>query len=192
MNYGSIRKTVGTATTRIRLALGDLGSIHGDTGTLLMLGPVITVGSSATAQAGGDNVASMNEVHSHCADPVDCATGNLFENQTDLSIGGRGLGLQASRTYNSQTAATSTAAGAFGYGWTGSYCDRLVVSTAYRTATIYHANGSTAVFSQDASGTYQAAPWVHSTLTANADGSYRYVLPSQIAMTFAADGRLLS
>src|SRR6202034_1331260 len=37
--------------------------------------------------------------------PVNCATGNEVDTQTDFSVGGRGLGLHLTRTYNSRLAA---------------------------------------------------------------------------------------
>jgi hypothetical protein len=46
--------------------------------------------------------------------PVNCATGNQVVTQTDLSVGGRGLGLNLTRTYNSLLAAHQTEHGAFG------------------------------------------------------------------------------
>lgn len=192
ISTGTIRKTTGTGITRIRLALGNAGTLGADTGTLQTLGPVIPVGSSIAGQAGGANPAVPNAVRSCAGKPVDCATGNQFEIQTDLAVGGRGLGLQATRTYNSQTAAIATVPGSYGYGWTASYADRLLISTVYGMAAVYHANGSTVVFSDYGSGNYQAAPWVQSTLTKNADGTYTYVLPTQVTFKFASDGRLLS
>ena len=51
--------------------------------------------------------------------PVNCATGNETQTQTDLSVGGRGPGLQQALTYNSLLAVKETTAGPFGFGWTG-------------------------------------------------------------------------
>lgn len=192
INTGTLRKTSGTGTTWIRWALADTGARGPNVGTLQTVGPNATAATAATAQAGAASQAEPNVQRSCTGKPVDCATGNQFEIQTDLAIGGRGLGLQATRTYNSQAAAAATAAGALGYGWTGSYSDHLVISSAYRTATVYNADGSTVVFSDYGAGNYQAPPWVQSTLTPNADGTYSYRLPSQVTLRFASDGRLLS
>ena len=43
----------------------------------------------------------------HSGDPVECATGNLVETQTDLAVPGLGPGLILSRTYSAQNAAAS-------------------------------------------------------------------------------------
>ena len=52
------------------------------------------------------------------ADPVKCATGNFWEESTDLVIPGRGVPLRFGRTYNSLAAARD---GPLGYGWTHTY-----------------------------------------------------------------------
>jgi hypothetical protein len=78
--------------------------------------------------------------------PVNCATGNQTTTQTDLTVGGRGLGLNLARTYNSQLAAKQTEHGPFGYGWTGSYSAHLELSHEAEEATVYQNNGSTATF----------------------------------------------
>ncbi len=60
--------------------------------------------------------------------PVNCATGNEVESQTDLIVGGRGPGLRMTRTYNAQLAAKQGVAGIFGYGWTCSYSAHVELS----------------------------------------------------------------
>lgn len=76
---------------------------------------------------GDGNPAELSNTNCFTADPINCATGNLTETQQDLSVGGIGLGLHADRTYNSQLTATQEAPGGFGFGWTGSYEDRIDV-----------------------------------------------------------------
>lgn len=61
-----------------------------------------------------------------CGEPVVVATGDLVETQTDLAVGGRGVGLDLARTYNSEAAAKGKK-GAFGYGWSSSFSDHLEV-----------------------------------------------------------------
>jgi RHS repeat-associated protein len=190
-NKGTMAKTVGTGTTWVRWALANSGFVFANTGTLNRVGPVIDVGAPNSESAGGGSPDEPNRQSCCSGKPVDSATGNQFEVQTDLAVGGRGLGLQAVRTYNSQSAAAATTAGAYGYGWTGSYSDHLVVNSTYRTATVHHANGSTVVFSDYGAGDYRAAPWVQSTLARNADGTFTFTLPSQVRMRFASDGKLL-
>ena len=72
---------------------------------------------------GNGNPAEMSNTDCMSGEPVNCATGNLVETQQDVSVGGRGPGLEMTRTYNSQLAATEEEPGPFGFGWTGSYGD---------------------------------------------------------------------
>lgn len=53
-----------------------------------------------------------------CGDPVNTATGALWEQATDLAVPGRGVPLTLERTYDSQQAASD---GPLGHGWTLSY-----------------------------------------------------------------------
>ncbi|HTD10160.1 MAG TPA: DUF6531 domain-containing protein [Solirubrobacteraceae bacterium] len=92
------------------------------------------------------------------ADPVNCATGNQVETQTDLKVGGRGLGLSLTRSYNSLRAPKQKEPGSFGYGWTGSYSAHLELSYEGREATVYQDNGSTATFGRS----NIEAPWTAS------------------------------
>jgi RHS repeat-associated protein len=124
-------------------------------------------------------------------DPVDCATGNQYEQQTNFDLPGIGLGLNLTRTYNSQLAATESMPGPFGYGWTASYSDHLTVDETDGTATVTQADGSTVRFTIDGSS-FDPEPWVLATLVGNEDGTYTYTLPNQTSMLFDSSGRLLS
>jgi RHS repeat-associated protein len=126
------------------------------------------------------------------ADPVNCATGNLTETQTDLAVGGRGPGLHMTRTYNSQLAVTQSEPGPFGYGWTGPYSAHLVVNEETETATVYQDNGSTVVFNLTGSKTYVgASPLVQATLVKEGS-TYVYTLPDQSKLDFNSAGQLTS
>jgi Domain of unknown function (DUF6531) len=83
--------------------------------------------------------------------PVNCATGNQVETQTDLTVGGRGLGLRLTRTYNSQLSAKQTEHGSFGFGWTGSYSAHLELNYQGREAIVHQDNGSTVTFTRGGS-----------------------------------------
>ena len=125
-------------------------------------------------------------------DPVNCATGNEVESQTDLSIAGRGPGLRLTRTYNSQLAATQSAPGPFGYGWTGPYSAHLVINEEAETATVHQDNGSTVTFDLTASKTYTVAgSWVQATLKKEGS-SYAFTLPDQTKLAFNEAGQLES
>jgi hypothetical protein len=64
------------------------------------------------------NSAEKDVSHPCNGDPVDCATGNEVESQTDISIPALGVPFALERTYNSQAAAEGSSPGLFGYGWT--------------------------------------------------------------------------
>jgi RHS repeat-associated protein len=123
-------------------------------------------------------------------DPVDCATGNLSETQTDLQIPGLNGGLSLARSYNSQAAASASASGPFGYGWTFNFGASLSVNGTTKVVTVTNANGSTASFTPTEGGAYSAAPWVQATLLLNGEGNYIYTLPDQRVLTFNSSGVL--
>jgi YD repeat-containing protein len=139
---------------------------------------------------GGNNAASPHMEPPCTGDPIDCATGNLAETQTDLSVGGRGPGLNAVRTYNSLTAPEAKEAGPFGYAWTGPYSAHLVVNTELETAKVDQDNGSSVTFIFNSTAKeYTAAPWVQATL--KKEGSdYIYTLPDQTKLEFNSEGRV--
>jgi RHS repeat-associated protein len=130
--------------------------------------------------------------------PVNCATGDEVETQTDLSVGGRGLGLNVTRTYNSRMASKQAAHGPFGFGWTGSYGAHLVetaegIDTFVTFATVYQSNGSAVVFEHNGpeSKYYPVNPLTQGTLVYES-GTYIYTLPNQTKQDFNSKGRLLS
>ncbi len=141
---------------------------------------------------GGNNPSERNIKHCIRKDPVDCATGNYFMSQTDLSIPGRGAGIALTRTYNSQLAAGQSAPGPFGYGWTSSYSAHLVVNASAGTATVYQDNGSTVPFLDNAGTFTPAGGWIQSALVANANGTYTFTLPDQTVLNFSSTGALTS
>jgi YD repeat-containing protein len=122
------------------------------------------------------------------ADPVNCATGNLTETQTDLQVSGRGGGLTLARTYNSQEAATEERPGKFGYGWSWTYGAHVVgseFSRGVKNFMVTLGNGSTVFFTKTASGM---------TTPPGTEGSFRegeddleYTLPDQTVMRFVGN-----
>src|SRR5215475_10564828 len=98
------------------------------------------------------------------ADPVNAATGNLAEEQTDIApLGGRGPTLGIAISYNSQAAARTKEAGPYGFGWTGPYSATLSFNKEAESATVRQDNGSTAVFYKKA-GKYAPPAWDISSL----------------------------
>jgi RHS repeat-associated protein len=160
-------------------------------GAIVVTASVLDPGPPPTSQYGLNNPALTGPPHKSCADPVDCSTGNKFETQTDFAVPGIGLGLDLTRTYNSQAASTASSAGQFGYGWSASYSDHLVVDATDGTATVTQANGSTVGFTTDGTS-FTPMRWVKATLVGNEDGTYTYTLPDQTSMLFDSSGRLVS
>jgi RHS repeat-associated protein len=139
------------------------------------------------------NAAEPYVRHLHCAHPVDCETGNQTERQTDLSVGGLGGGLALTRTYNSMAAAFATGPGPFGYGWSSTYSDHLVIDTAAHTATVYQADGSAVPFAINGDGSISPdSARIQATLVKNPDGTYLYTLPDRRTFMFSSAGTLRS
>jgi RHS repeat-associated protein len=127
-------------------------------------------------------------------EPVDCATGNEVESQTDVSIPALGVPFVLERTYNSQAAAEASSPGLFGYGWSSSYSDHLEFDSETNAVTVVQANGSTAVFFGNIGtpGEFTAPAWSQAKLVYTTEGTYQFTLPDQETYTFNASGRLLS
>ncbi|HWC48915.1 MAG TPA: RHS repeat-associated core domain-containing protein [Solirubrobacterales bacterium] len=129
---------------------------------------------------------------STAGDPVSCATGNFTESQTDLAIGGRGVGLVLTRSYSAQAAAAATAPGPFGYGWTGSFADHLTLEEGGAKVTLTRGDGSTIPFSQVSGSTYAAPAWSQETLSGTPEAGYTFTALDQTQYRFSGAGRLES
>jgi RHS repeat-associated protein len=136
----------------------------------------------------GSNPSSPNVPQCQCGKSVNGATGNENDQQTDISIGGRGPGLRIVRSYNGLAAATAKEAGPWGYGWTGPYDAHLEVNSKAGTATVHQENGSTATFYKNGE-TYTQAGWTEATLVKEGV-NYLYTLPDQRKLEFNSEGRL--
>jgi RHS repeat-associated protein len=190
VNAGIFQKTVGSGTTAIDLRFINSGSVITQTGHFHFYEPVSV--ESSTQYGGPENPSTPGQPHPTCGDPVSCATGNLSETQTDFAIGGRGVGLHLTRTYNSQAAAAG-AKGALGYGWTSSFSDHLVVNKTSKVATLYQANGSTVLFTEEGGGSFKAPVWTQDILSGTEGTAYTLTLANQIKYKFAgSSGRLES
>jgi RHS repeat-associated protein len=125
--------------------------------------------------------------------PVNCATGNEWEQDTDLSIPGRGEGLKWARTYNSMFAgASGLDAGNLAPGWSTSYSAHLDIDPTTGNAVVHGDSGGTASFTRNSDGTFSTSPWVTSKLATQSDGSYLYTLANQTREHFSAAGQLQS
>jgi hypothetical protein len=137
---------------------------------------------------GGKNISAPNLTNCHATtSPVNCATGNQFEEQTDLVLGGRGPALAIHRTYNSQMAAEAKEAGPWGYGWSGPYSSNLEFNKESGAVTVVQENGATAAFALEG-GKYVPGAWIQATLVKEGE-SYLFTLPTQEKLWFNAEGR---
>jgi RHS repeat-associated protein len=187
-----------------------VSSDNGPNGAKISVGSIV-IGYTPTAkeeeevsfkQWGKESEGAPKDKQCFLSDPVNCATGNLVETQSDLSVGGRGPGLKLTRTYNSQFAAVMGHAGThgpFGYGWTGpgtahlmfpetcwgrEKCEKFGVD-------VYEEDGGGVYFSGKSGGPYTPAPLVQATL-AKEGTEYVYTLPNRSKLKFNSSGQLVS
>ncbi len=191
INSGVLKKTEGTWAAIVQYETENLGSIQPGAGHIRFTYPVITRESS-TQWGGPGNPSTPGHPCPICGEPVVVATGDLAETQTDLSVGGRGVGLNLTRSYNSQAAAEEIK-GVFGYGWTSSFSDHLVVNKTSKVTTLHQANGSTVPFTEETGEVFKAPVWTQDTLSGTEAGGYTLTLANQIKYKFAgSSGRLES
>jgi len=143
---------------------------------------------------GGENEAA-NEYFFNCfvGAPVNCATGNQTEEQTDLALGGRGPALAITRSYNSLAAAEAAEAGPWGFGWSGPYSSHLLINKESGAVTVVQENGATAAFTL-AGGKYLPGSWIQATLVKEEVESkifYLFTLPTQEEVRFDSTGQLV-
>jgi RHS repeat-associated protein len=137
---------------------------------------------------GEDNDAAPNVPNCYRGEPVNCASGNQSEEQTDLVVGGRGPALHLTRTYNSQAAAQAEEAGPWGYGWSGPYSSHLEFNEESGAITVVQENGATATFDLEG-GEYVPGAWIQATLEEEGEG-YVFTLPDQEKLKFNSEGTL--
>jgi RHS repeat-associated protein len=130
-----------------------------------------------------------------------CTTsGDLSESQADFAIGGRGVGLNLTRTYNSQ-AAEEGEESVFGYGWTSPYSEHLTVETieaiegepAHHVVELVQENGSTVEFTEGSGSEWKAPEGSPDILTGSTSAGFSLTLEDRDVYTFAGiSGRLES
>ena len=139
--------------------------------------------------SGTKNTSAPPVSNSQCitGQPVNCATGNQSEEQTDLALDGRGPALHITRTYNSEAAAEGKT-GVWGYGWSGPYSAHLEFNKESGAVTVVQENGATAFFALF-EGKYVPGAWIQSTLVKEGT-NYIFTLPSQEKLKFNSEGWL--
>jgi RHS repeat-associated protein len=186
LNEGLIEKTAGP-TTYVEVPTGNYGVITEPGGKIdftrrFYEGPEAQWGGSENQQ----EPALCGEEES-----VGCATGNYSQTQADFSIGGQGVGLNLSRTYNAQAAAAGVKS-IFGYGWSSSFSDHLVGETAKHIVQLVQADGSTITFNEGSGESFTAPEWTQDTLSGSSSSGYTLTLENQTVYKFSGAGRLES
>lgn len=136
---------------------------------------------------GTNNPATPNNPQCTRGAPINCATGNQTEEQTDLALSGRGPALHVTRTYNSEAAAAGETSG-WGYGWSGPYSSHLKFEEE-GAITVVQENGAGAVFNL-VEGKYTPGAWIQATLVKEGE-NYVFTLPNQEKLKFNSEGYLI-
>ena len=187
VNEGLIEK-VGGIATYVEVHAENWGLMAEPGGNIIFTYPLVE--GAARAQWGGSE---NPQEPAECGEEesVGCQTGNYSQTQTDFSIGGRGVGLDLSRTYNSQAAAVGEK-GIFGYGWSSSFSDHLVGEPVSHTVELVQADGSTITFVERAGEAFTAPEWTQDTLKGSSSAGYSLTLENQTVYKFSGAGRLES
>ncbi len=178
VNAGVFQRTKGTALVKVVPEFQNLGVLNEASSKVLIENPVTRDPSQKLG----------NECNA--ADPVECATGNFWESQTDLALGGRGIGLHLTRSYSAQAAAAASSAGAFGYGWSGSYGDRLAIAGEGEAVTLIRGDGSTIPFTRTGASSYEAPAWAQEALSGSPEAGYVLTEADQTQAHFSGAGQL--
>jgi RHS repeat-associated protein len=188
VNTGTFEKTEGTETVAVQVDFENYGVVRETTGHFVFPDFIEIPGET---WGGEENPSAPYDEVAMCGEAVSC-TGNLSPSQSDFAIGGRGVGLDLTRTYNSQAAAAGVH-GVFGYGWSSSLSDHLVVEPSRHLATLVQADGSSVGFNEGAGGTFTGPAWTQDILSGTTGTGYTLRLEDQTVYKFAgASGRLES
>jgi RHS repeat-associated protein len=178
VNNGLFQRTEGTSNLVVTAEFENHGVIKEQSSKVKIEKPV--------------TVPKENKFGKRCqaADPVECATGDFIESQTDVSIGGRGIGLNLTRGYSAQAAAAALTPGPFGYGWTSTFRERLAIAGEGETVTFVRGNGSTVPFSHVGGSVYSGPGWAQETLAGSPETGFTLTRPDQVEMHFSGSGEL--
>jgi RHS repeat-associated protein len=181
INNGLFQRTEGKLALEVTPEFENNGVIKAQSSGIEIKNPITIVKSQQPGH------------HSKCGDPVDCATGNFSESQTDFLIDGRGVPLELTRTYSAQAAAAAVSPGPFGYGWTSSFSEHLLVEGGGATVTLMGGDGSTTPFTRTGGGPVYAGPaWSLITLSGSPETGYTLTSADQTVLSFSGAGRFES
>ena len=185
-NFGEHKEATSVSNPDVAPLADELGMAYALESSLL---PGVEGGIVPSPIIPGEPPIEAHQKRTECADPVDCATGNETLSQTDLQVGGRGVGLDLTRNYNSQEAAAGVK-GLFGYGWTSSFSDHLILEPALHLALLVTASGATIPFSESG-GSFTAPASSQDKLSGSEEAGYTLTLPDQTRMKFQAPSGFL-
>jgi RHS repeat-associated protein len=180
INEGLFQRTEGKIPLEVTPLFENLGVLKPQSSGIEVKHPVAV---DRTVDAG---------FHFSCGHPVDCATGDFWENQTDILIGGRGMPLELTRAYSAQAAATAGSAGAFGYGWTSSFSDHLAIEGGGEKVTLVAGNGNTFPYTKVTGTTYSGPAWSQNVLSGSPEAGYTLTCADQTELAFSGAGELES
>jgi len=120
------------------------------------------------------------------ADPVDSATGNFKQSETDISLPGPGVPLTFTRTYNS----LDLSSGELGQGWADSVSASLIIRS-NGDVTARGEDGQQENYTKQPNGSFAGQPGALATLTA-VSGGYQLTRADQVVYGFDSQGRLTS
>ena len=135
----------------------------------------------------GSSSSSGHSTSCVSGDPVDCASGDFWQTFTDVSVPGRGPGLDLTRTYNDLGAST---AGVFGNGWTSSYDQHLTLGGKDGSILVTLSDGSQLIAEPNGSGGFTLPSSSDDTFTQNGDGTYTLTEKATEFLTFSSAGLL--
>ena len=145
----------------------------------------------ATTKNLGTNCKQCNKPNAPAyseGDPINPATGNMFETETDF-IGAANTGIELQRYYNSQ----DTTATAFGANWHSTWY-RSVSQPSSTTVSITNADGRVDTFTKNSAGAWVPNPDVTNVLSAVMSGKtqtgWKLVTEDDSTELYTLDGRL--
>jgi RHS repeat-associated protein len=194
------RLAIRDAAGRARLACPDGRSVRGLLAYALALSLALGLSAAVAVACEGVGgppsappekeqkcVANSPNLEYECfGKPVNNATGDETEEQTDIQIGGRGPGLRLKRTYDS-FAAVEAKEGPFGLGWSAPYNDSLEVKG---ELVIVHQDDGSAIEFYKSGSAYTQGGWDEARLVKEGT-SYVYTLPDQSKLEFNSEGKLV-
>lgn len=121
-------------------------------------------------------------------DPVDTATGNFRQDETDLTAPGDAGPATLARTYTS----FGSAGGVFGPGWMSPIDTHLDLDPDGGTTVLAMPNGQRIVFTVDDNGAWAPVEPYRISLSEGTGGDWAVTGPDSSVMRFDADGRLTS